>query len=257
VITVTGLSVTPVKATRLQSVQSISLGPDGAAGNRRFFLIDDQRRMINSKTLGALQTIVSAVNGDRLALTFPDGRVVEGSVARGAVLETRFFSRALQAQLVEGPFSEAISSFAGRSLRLVEADGDGAAVDRGTAGTVTLISRASLDRIAAEAGASNIDPRRFRMLIEIDGVAEHEEDAWVGRAVQIGQAVVAFGGHVGRCLITSRDPDTGQIDLPTLDLLADYRRDAVTTEPLPFGIYGAVVEPGPVRVGDPVSLCEP
>jgi uncharacterized protein len=254
VITVTGLSVTPVKATRLQSVESISLGPDGATGNRRFFLIDDRGRMINSKTLGALQTIVSAVDGDHLALTFPDGHVVEGTVVRGAAAETRFFSRTRQAQLVEGPWSEAISSFVGRSVRLVEADGDGAAVDRGRAGTATLISRASLDRLAAEAGAWNVDPRRFRMLIEIDGVAEHEEDAWVGRTVRVGQATLSWNGHVGRCLITSRDPDSGTIDLRTLDVLRGYRNESVTTEPLPFGIYGEVLEAGIVRVGDDVAL---
>jgi hypothetical protein len=92
------------------------------------------------------------------------------------------------------------------------------------------------------------------MLIEIDGVEAHAEDAWVGHAVRIGEASVAFEGHVGRCLITSRDPDTGVVDLPTLDILRDYRRDLDTTEPLPFGVYGRVLEPGTVRVGDAVLL---
>ena len=62
-----------------------------------------------------------------------------------------------------------------------------------------------------------------------------------------------FGGHVGRCLVTSRDPETGEVDLPTLDLLGAYRRDLDTTEPLPFGIYGEVLVPGVVRVGDAVA----
>ncbi len=61
-------------------------------------------------------------------------------------------------------------------------------------------------------------------------------------------------GHVGRCLITSRDPETGVVDLPTLDLLGSYRGDLDTTEPLPFGIYGEVVREGAVRVGDEVAL---
>ena len=63
-----------------------------------------------------------------------------------------------------------------------------------------------------------------------------------------------FEGHVGRCLITSRDPDTGVVDLPTLDILGDYRRVLDSTEPLPFGVYGSVVTPGVIRVGDSVSL---
>jgi uncharacterized protein YcbX len=151
-----------------------------------------------------------------------------------------------------------LSEVAGRPLRLVEPNSPGAGVDRGAAGSVSLISRASLARLAEVGDVESLDSRRFRMLIEIDGVGAHAEDRWVGSGVRvrIGGAVVAFTGHVGRCLITSRDPDTGQVDMPTLDILASYRDGSETTEPLPFGIYGAVLEPGAVRVGDSVSLCE-
>jgi uncharacterized protein YcbX len=62
---------------------------------------------------------------------------------------------------------------------------------------------------------------------------------------------VAFRGHVGRCLVTSQSPDTGVVDLPTLELLS-YRRGAATTEPLAFGVFGEVLEPGTVRIGDSV-----
>jgi uncharacterized protein len=120
---------------------------------------------------------------------------------------------------------------------------------------VSLISRASIARLAEVAGEPDVDPRRFRMLIEIDGVPAHAEDRWVGRIVQIGGAAVRFNGHVGRCLITSRDPESGEIDLPTLDILGSYRRDEDTTEPLPFGIYGEVRREGTISVGDPV-LCD-
>ena len=71
--------------------------------------------------------------------------------------------------------------------------------------------------------------------------------------MRIGEATIGFGGHVGRCLITSRDPDTGKVDLPALDMLGDYRTGLDTTEPLPFGIYGQVLEPGTIRVGDAVT----
>lgn len=259
-ITVTGLALTAVKATRLHAVDQISLEPDGVEGNRRFFLIDDRNRMVNAKRIGELQTVIADYfhsDGERrLTLKFPDGSKVEGPVASGPTVETQFFSSPMPARLVPGPWSEALSAHVGQSLRLVEAESEGG-VDRGRAGAVTLISRASLARLAEAAGVSAVDERRFRMLVEIDGIGPHEEDWWVGRAARIGQAVVTFGGHVGRCLITSRDPDTGQVDLPTLDLLRDYRRDAVTTEPLPFGVYGSVLEPGTIRVGDPVSLSAP
>jgi hypothetical protein len=50
-------------------------------------------------------------------------------------------------------------------------------------------------------------------------------------------------------VVTSRDPDTGVIDLPTLVTLASYRLDGAT-EQLPFGVYGSVLSPGRVRIED-------
>jgi uncharacterized protein len=254
-ITVTALATTPVKGTRLQTPRSVLLDRDGARDNRRFYVIDDRGRMVNGKQLGELISIVSDYSPDdeRLALTFPGGEVVAGIVSHGETVRTRFFSRASEAAVVEGPWSAALSAHLGRALRLVEADSDGRAVDRGRRGAATLISRASLERLASAARVPAVDERRFRMLIEIDGLDAHAEDAWVGHRTRVGEAVLVWGGHVGRCLTTSRDPESGQIDLPTLDVLREYRGQGATTEPLPFGIYGAVIEPGTVQVGDPVT----
>jgi uncharacterized protein YcbX len=249
---VTALSVTPVKGTRIQTVDSIDLERSGARGNRRFFVIDDRDRMVNAKVLGELQTVVATFDSGRLEMRFADGSCVEEEVRAGAELTVRFFSRRRQVRLVEGPWSEALSRQLGVALRLVE---DGSAVDRGAVGAVSLISRASLERLAREALVPDLDARRFRMLVEIEGVSANEEDAWVGRSVRVGEAEVRLEGHVGRCLITSRDPETGQIDLPTLDVLRDYRGEVPgATEPLPFGVYGRVVQEGRVEVGDAVSL---
>jgi uncharacterized protein len=253
---VSGLAVTPVKATRLLPVERIRLECDGVRENRRFFLIDERGRMVNSKAVGELQTIVADYSDSArtLSLTFPDGRVVSDRVRLGDVVESKFYGQSVRVPLVLGPWSEAVSKLAGRQLRLVEAEIAGGAVDRGAGGAISLISRASLARLAEQGGQPEVDGRRFRMLIEIDGVPAHAEDEWVGSSARIGSATVAFKGHVGRCLITSRDPDTGEVDLPTLDLLGSYRRKLPTTEPLPFGVYGEVREPGSISVGDAVVL---
>jgi uncharacterized protein YcbX len=87
----------------------------------------------------------------------------------------------------------------------------------------------------------------------IDGLAEHQEDEWLGRRVRLGEAVVVPQGNVGRCAVTTQNPDTGAPDLDTLKALAAYRGVIETTEPLPFGVYAAVAQPGRVRVGDPVE----
>jgi uncharacterized protein YcbX len=254
-IVVTGLALTPVKGMRLQSVERVELGPDGAEGNRRFFVIDERDRMISGKALGSLCAVIADYDAadDRLSLTFPDGTVVAAAVQTNGSLPVTFYSHTLEGEILAGPWSDALSDHASKRLRLARGP---AAVDRGRSGGASLISRASLARFAQAAGEPDVDARRFRMLVEVDGIGAHEEDRWVGRFVQIGAATVRFNGHVGRCLFTSRDPETGEVDLPTLDILGGYRGDVTATERLPLGIYGEVVREGTVRVGDAVSAAQ-
>jgi uncharacterized protein YcbX len=253
--TVTALSITPVKGTQLQRVDRIQLDQHGVRENRRFFLIDENDEMVNATHLGALNTIVSNYSDAerRLSLGFPNQSDLEGEVRLGDELVTRFYGEPMPARLVLGPWSEAISEHVGTPLRLVEAP-DGGAVDRGAEGAVTLVSRGSLERLAQQAERPDVDSRRFRMLIEIDGIASHEEDGWIGRRFQVGEAALRGRGHVGRCVITNRHPETGEIDLQTLKILGTYRREVETTEPVAFGIYGEILRPGTISVGDAVSV---
>jgi uncharacterized protein YcbX len=189
-----------------------------------------------------------------LALRFPDGRVVDGTVEVGEEVTTSFFGRPVAGRLVAGPWAEALSGLAGRPVRLVRVNEPGAGPDRGRRAGVSLVSTASLDALAAAAQDGPVDPRRFRMLFGIAGVGPHEEDTWLRRRVQLGDAVVRPLGNVGRCAVTTQNPETGEPDFPTLDVLVRYRADVETSERLPFGVWGEVVEPGRVRVGDPVTL---
>jgi uncharacterized protein YcbX len=249
-ITVSGLAVTAVKGTRLRAVERVELDRDGARGDRRFFVVDDRGRMVNAKLLGGLLGVIADDRDGELWLTFPDGTCAQGPATLGERVTTRFYSQERGARIVEGPFAAALSEHLGRPLLLVAREGS---IDRGPIGAASLVSRASLAELAAHCREPAVDARRFRMLIEVDSVAAHAEDGWVGQPLQVGQAVVHWRGHVGRCLVTSRHPDTGAVDLPTLDVLGDYRGRIDATEPLPFGIYGEVVRPGTIRVGDSVA----
>jgi uncharacterized protein YcbX len=251
---VTALATTPVKGLRVCSRTEVMLDRTGASDNRRFYLIDERGRMVNGKRIGALSAVRADFDADtgRLTMIFPDGSEVSDVVRFDGELETRFFSGRPIARLLAGPWSQALSSYTGTELRLVQADPERGGVDRGPAGSVSLISAASVARLEAVADGRVVDSRRFRMLVEVAGPEAHEEDEWVGRSASIGAARVAFHGHVGRCLVTSQCPDTGIVDLPTLELLS-YRRGLPTTEPLAFGVFGEVLEPGLVRVGDSVT----
>jgi hypothetical protein len=248
------VAVAPVKGMSLTLVGDAELTEAGIVGDRRFFLIDENDRLVNAKGLGVLQQIRPEYDDATRTLTLhmPGGAVLSDTVETGDEVETNFWGDPKPALLVTGPWSDAVSDLASRNLRLVEAD-TGTAPDRGRSGATTLVSTAALASLAAELGVDEVDGRRFRMHFGIEGVAAHAEDGWIGRRVAIGGAVVVPQGNVGRCAVTTQNPDSGRPDLDTLKALARYRGELETTEPLPFGVYAAVAQPGRVQVGDPVS----
>jgi uncharacterized protein YcbX len=252
------ISISPVKGLALVEVDQVELELTGAAQNRRFHIVDAGGRRYNQLRNGALVQIRQDYDGERLALHFPDGTSADGEIALGATITTDFYGRPVEGHLVEGPWSEALSQWAGRELRLVQS-APGAAVDRGR-GHVSLVSRASLEELGRQAGQSRaVDGRRFRMLFELDCCDAHEEDTWVKRHVRIGDALVRLRGDVGRCAITTQNPDTGVPDFDSLRTIKDYRPETANEKGkthLPFGVYGEVVEPGKVALGDNVDVVE-
>jgi uncharacterized protein YcbX len=249
------LSLAPVKGLRVARRESVLLERRGVVGDRCFYLIDDRGRMVNAKHSGALHEISAELDedGQALTLSFPSGERITGAVALGASLTASYRSDLRPVHLIEGRFSEVISAHAGEELRLVGPADGSPTVDRGVAGAVTLVAAESLRELSQLAGCE-LDARRFRMSIEIEGAGAFAEDGWLGRELIVGEATIRPRGHVGRCIVTSRDPETGVLDVPTLDLLRDLRGDAATTEPLAMGVWGEVLTPGRVALGDPVRL---
>jgi uncharacterized protein YcbX len=248
------ISHCPVKGLAVLRLDHCELTEAGITGDREFFLVDENDRLVNSKGLGVLQQIVPRYDREAgsLTLAFPDGTTVSQEVGFNGSLGARFWGETVEVRVVDGPWSEAISDFAGRDLRLVGASEP--APDRRRSGAATILGTGSLRALARILGVDEVDERRFRMNFGIDGLGEHQEDELLGRRVRLGEAVVVPQGNVGRCAVTTQNPDTGAPDLDTLKALATYRRVIETTEPLPFGVYAAVAHPGRVRVGDSVEL---
>jgi len=248
------ISRTPVKALALQHLEEVELGEGGVEGDRHFYLVGEAGRLISNKDFPTFQLISASYDSGRdvLTMTLADGREISGRVERGDEVTTRFYRGHRAARLVLGPWSGVLSELAGEPLRLVEPSES--AVDRGRSGAATLLATASLGALGERLGVESVDGRRFRMNFGVEGPDAHEEDTWIGHRVRVGDAVVIPLGNVGRCVITTQNPDTGISDLDTLKGLAAYRRDIETTEPLPFGVHAAVVQAGRVRVGDAVSV---
>ena len=269
--TVSWISFAPVKGMRVQPLESVELTADGVPGDRAFILVDPGGAMVNGKRFGALMELIPEFDRreGRLAITFPDGTTVTGAIDLGAPERITFFGNEEQARPVAGEFSAAISEQVGTGLRLMARPEGRAGVDRGKWGGVTLLGQASLESLreagrefnhsspsgeGEDADPGPIDQRRFRMTFGVEGTGAYEEDQWVGREIRVGDAAVRVGGHVGRCAVTTRQPETGTTDLRTLHFLRHSREDVDSFEALPFGVYGEVIRPGPVRLGDPVEL---
>ena len=252
--TVTRLNIAPVKGLALESRTEIQLEASGVLEDRRFYFVDPTGRLVDGLTAGPLVRVAAWTDPDASALrmTLPDGQIVEGEVRLAEPIETPIYGRTAVGHVVDGPWASALEPLAGRPLRLVRVDEPGRTRAEHPA---TLLGDGSLDMLAQQLGVPAVDPRRFRMLIELTGAAAHEEDTWCGRRVAIGSAVLAISKPVPRCAITTQDPDTGVRDLDTLRTIIAYRglRDG---KDIDFGVWGEVERPGSIRLGDEVRLLD-
>lgn len=250
------IAIAPVKGLGLSHPEFVDVTSTGVRGDRRYAMVDANGRLANGKRFGPLVRVHAKGLDDpeRLVLTLPDGSRIDEAVELGAPVEVMFYGTTRPAHLVLGDFSAALSALADEPLRLVRLP-DGDAIDRAGTGAVSLQTTASLEALGRQAGLSDaVDGRRFRMTFTIAGAHEHAEDGWRGRRVKIGDAVVVPEGNIGRCAVTTQNPQTGSPDLDTLKTLARYRGDVDSTEPLPFGVHARVIVPGRVRTGDRVVV---
>jgi uncharacterized protein YcbX len=260
-VRVARLSIAPVRALGLQHPASIDLEDGGVREDRRFYLVDGQGRLVDRLLAGELVQVGSETNAQAtwLKLTFPDGRVVEGDVRPAEPVRTAIYNRLAFGHVVSGPWAAALEPYAHRQVLLVRCDRPGGTRIRPgeevVRNAVSLVSDGSLAELARQLDVPAVDGRRFRMLIEVEGAAAHEEDTWIGGSVAIGSAVVSITKPDARCAITTQDPDTGERNLDTLRTLIRYRgfRAGDPERKIDFGVLGEVLQAGRVSVGDEVT----
>ena len=246
---VQAIHLSAVKSLQLQSVTEARIDRDGIPGDREFLLLDDRDRAATQRELGVLAQVSSRYDGTVLELHMPGGEVISGEPRHGELAHTDLWGRAVTGPLVEGPWAEALSRLAQKRLRLMHP----AAAERGLdSHPVSMLSQAAVDQLGAHAGRNgDLDARRFRPTVLIKDCGAHAEDEWVGRSVQVGEAVITVVRFDPRCALTTRHPETGERDADTLRWI-DQTRGRVEGE-VCFGVYADVAKPGTVRVGDTVE----
>ena len=246
------IHIAPVKSLALSEVDEIHVGSRGIANDRRFLVLDSGGRVVSQRQIGKLTQVGSeySVDSGELTLTFPDGSVVTGQPCPVREAATMLWGRVVTGSVIDGEWSDALSSFCGAELTLMKTKNVGACFDEFP---VSVLSQASIDYLTGLTGGTQpFRVERFRPTFLIDGCGPHEEDNWLGRGIRIGEQLqVRLVSPDPRCAITTLDPDTGERDFDTLRLILNYRPSPRAAY---FGTYGIVEVPGTVRVGDEVVV---
>ena len=123
-------------------------------------------------------------------------------------------------------------------------------LDRGAfdAMPLSLISDSTVSALCALADVPRNELRfRPNIVVTLGSGAPFEEDEWVGAVVRIGTAVVRIDRRDSRCVIVNVDPASGAPGARLLRVIGTARRARA-------GVYGTTVQPGVIRVGDPVVV---
>ena len=244
-VTVSQLAIAPVKGMRLQRSAEIQLGHHGVTDDREFLIVDDDGKLLLTGRNPGLLRVEPSWEPARnlLALRFPDGSVVQDAPEPGTAAVTRMYDgREIPGRVISGPLSAALSRYLGRAVHLFKRAADHHGSDDRP---VTLMSEASLRALAAEFSGTAPDPRRFRMTITVAGADPWAEHSWSRQQVTIGDTTLRVLAPVPRCVVTTRNPESGATDARILHALARLRGKNDIT----FGVWCEIIQPGHIQVG--------
>lgn len=244
------MQIVPVKAMAVVPLRRIFLDAQGAAEDRRLFLLRHDGTVATSRRYPQLARVVPDLNlaAGSLTLTFPDGTTATSELTGlGERVHSRVFEKDRDGQLVGGPVAAALSGYLNEPVRMALTERAGIGWDEGP---VSLLGRASAQAVEAPDAHPSSSTARFRMLVEVDGIGAHEEDTWIGRDVRLGNAAVSVSHPPRRCVVINNSPVTGVKDWDGLRILAAHQ----SPHRMCLGVIANVANSGDVSVGDTVEM---
>ena len=236
--------VAPGSSIRTRSCSSATASPatvaSGCATRRRAVRREARGSMMRIRPEWDEATLVSV-------LTFPEGERVDGGVELGEPVDARSCTGCGVRRAASCPWEErSRAASAGRSSSLGPTTAPSTACRK--VGSARCSRARRSDRAARGDGRRRGDRRpALSHALRDRGAAAHEEDdCWAGRCASATRPSSSTATSAGAWSL--RRHRQRVVDL-TLVTLAGYRREG-REEDLPFGVYGAVVVPGRVRVGD-------
>ena len=235
----------PVKGIGNEALEAAALSPEGAlAGDRAWALLTDaapdcdawqpRRNFLQVASGPRLAAVTARSDGDAVVLSHPDRPdfrltgVADGPALGDWLAPLWPAERPAPARLVRAPghgMTDMPDPF------------------------VSLGNLSSLRALSQRAGR-DLDPRRFRINLWIDGLAPWEEFDLIDTNLALGAAALAVAERIGRCRAPEADPATGRRDVDICRVL-----DAGWGH-TDFGVYCRVTEGATVRPGDALAPAE-
>lgn len=233
-VTIVALNRYPVKSMAGHQLQEAELGWHGLVGDRRYaFIKTGDRSKFPYLTARTIHDLV------RYQPSYTDAHPYDSPihVRTPAGNEWPLQSPELIAEL------EARS---GEALHLLQT-GQGFFDSMG----ISVISTATLRELERLTGRG-LDERRFRCSIVVDaGETPFAEETWAGATLRLGTTEAApqvrLNRGIPRCAMINLDPHTAERDARVLKTVV-RERDNIA------GMYGMVVKPGVVRIGDVLGV---
>ncbi len=199
-----GIYLYPFKSLDVQQVSSASVLPSGALEfDRRWAIVDQQGDPINGKRFPVVHQLRSTFDLSSLRISLRD--VANAREATFHIDDER------------SPLEAWLSEFFGQSATVIENAAGGFPDDTEFPGP-TVISTASLEAVARWYPGLSLDSsrKRFRANLEIGGVEPFWEDRLLAPGLgvvrfRIGDAELQGMNPCARCVVPSRDPQTGEV----------------------------------------------
>ncbi len=257
----------PVKGLRGHAVDRAAVEAVGLAGDRRWMVVDPSGAFQTIRQIPAMTRVDVDLQDGGLVLRHPDqGTLAVAVPSEGTPTEpVRIWRDTVDAVPADPAAARFLSGALGSPVRLVYmADPDARAVDPAYAAAADRVSfadvfplllttTASLDDLNGRLGTP-VSMRRFRSNLVLEGAVSWAEDEW--RVVRVGAVRFRVAKPCGRCVVTTRDPDTGeQVDgNEPLRTLGRFHRD--THGQIIFGQNLIPLDTGPIAVGAEVEVLE-
>ena len=246
-ISISGIFSAPIKSFALIPHDEVYVGYKGITSDRRFYVVDSDGKLLTQRHCSRLALIKCGFleSENELSISFPDGALVNAEPVLGRKVGTKLWGRRFNGHIVDGDWNHAISEFCGFNVKLVKAEFEGDCYDEYPLSILAEESVQSIETMDLQ----NIDIRRFRPSIVMNGLDPFEENDWIGSSVCIGNdLVVQIEGKDPRCSIISNNPNSGSQDVDMINRLKSATSDIY------LGTYGLVVKPGRISLGDQIMI---